>query len=81
MDNAKAQLTEAAQLWVGKGTRMYPQLDDSAVISRFGAEHGAGLLGQLKVLYDDFYTSKANLKVQDLVDMGKLGLVPHIVET
>lgn len=66
------QLVEAVLLWTGWGRDIMPRRDDSLLVSRFGTEAAAKLLGVIKPLEDDFYSSDARFLAADLREMEKM---------
>jgi hypothetical protein len=66
------RVADAIVVWTGKGELAWPQVDDSRVLARFGRNGADELLPVLRELYEDFYTSDAHLRADNLSEMAAL---------
>lgn len=63
-------LVEAVMIWTGYGVNPMPYMNDNGVIERFGTNEAAKLIVVIKGLKNDFYLSKANIRAENLQEMG-----------
>ena len=71
MNEASSQeFIDAIRCWTGWGDHVMPTRDDARLVSRFGSERGAQLLGEIKSLEDACYLSDAHMVASDIQDMA-----------
>ena len=57
-------------MWTGWGDYSRPDRDGRRIIENFGPDEGGRLLGLLKLLEDEFYSSDARHTVAGTAEMG-----------
>ncbi len=65
-------IVEAVIVWTGWGRGMMPNREDSLLFKHFGKAVTATLLPIIKSLEDDFYSSDARFKADNIQEMGEL---------
>lgn len=65
-------LIDAVVVWTGYDTASFPQRDDAALLQKYGPQEGVLLLSAVKELEREFFVSNANMRADELPEIGKL---------